>query len=384
MKKRSQRAVLAMIIGTLLIPTGCGHILSKEQRQNNQLSFPSTDGRQTNRARVEQENAAKGLTAQSKHQPKVLEADTARLPLTTINGVSYVEANAFAKALEYNTDWDGDQGVLQIGEYGSNYELKVNDTTAMKEEEKVSLPQAPILRNHQVFLPSAAIQPLFGDDISFELTDREVVLRPVGEAVMDPMDGPEEADTGSELDFGDDPDDPFKGDEGEDPADAETLSGAVEELTQLSSVELEALMNQEAVPVLKNIDMNALIRRGKRYLGVKYRFGTGPYPRTGRFDCSTFTDYVFNKFGVDLPRTARAQAKRGTAVSRKNLRKGDLMFFYVPGRFRTNKTVGHVGIYMGNRRMIHASPLPRNGVQISTINKGYWKKTFLRAKRVAY
>jgi len=61
-----------------------------------------------------------------------------------------------------------------------------------------------------------------------------------------------------------------------------------------------------------------------------------------------------------------------------------LMFYYVPGRFKSNKVVGHVGIYMGNQRMIHASPEPKNGVQISSIDKAYWKMTFLRAKRVAY
>ena len=42
------------------------------------------------------------------------------------------------------------------------------------------------------------------------------------------------------------------------------------------------------------------------------------------------------------------KGRLGTFVSRKSLRKGDLMFFYVPGRFKTNKTVGHVGIYIGN------------------------------------
>jgi cell wall-associated NlpC family hydrolase len=93
--------------------------------------------------------------------------------------------------------------------------------------------------------------------------------------------------------------------------------------------------------------------------------------------------HVFAKQGVELPRLARNQAKRGTLVSRKNLRKGDLLFFYVPGRFRSNKIVGHVGIYIGNNKMIHSYPAPRNGVQIDSINKAYWKKTFLRAKRVA-
>ncbi len=66
--------------------------------------------------------------------------------------------------------------------------------------------------------------------------------------------------------------------------------------------------HEEVIPVLKNIDINAMINKGKQYLGVKYLFGTGPYPQTGKFDCSTFTQYVFGKYGVKLPRLARQQA----------------------------------------------------------------------------
>lgn len=71
----------------------------------------------------------------------------------------------------------------------------------------------------------------------------------------------------------------------------------------------------------------------------------------------------------------------GEPVSRNALKPGDLLFFYVPGRFKSNKVVGHVGIYMGNGQMIHACPQPLNGVQITSINKPFWKKTFLVARR---
>ncbi|MNF16046.1 Murein DD-endopeptidase MepH precursor [compost metagenome] len=70
-------------------------------------------------------------------------------------------------------------------------------------------------------------------------------------------------------------------------------------------------------------------------------------------------------------------------MSRSSLRVGDLLYFYVPGRFQTNKTVGHVGIYIGNRNMINSSPAPKDGVQIISIDKAYWKRTFLFAKRIA-
>ncbi|WP_052486889.1 C40 family peptidase [Gordoniibacillus kamchatkensis] len=130
--------------------------------------------------------------------------------------------------------------------------------------------------------------------------------------------------------------------------------------------------------------MDSLVRKGMQYMGVKYQVGAAPYPVSGRFDCSSFTQYVFGKYGISLPRLARQQAQRGTAVSRKSLRKGDLLFYYAPGAFKSNRAVAHVGIYMGGGRMLHSSPQPKDGVQVSDINAPYWKKTFLFAKRVAY
>jgi cell wall-associated NlpC family hydrolase len=227
----------------------------------------------------------------------------------------------------------------------------------------------PLLHNSQVLIPAAALSPLFADELAYELRGKTCAVHASDLAVSGAVDGPDEANTGGELDFEDDPADPYKGDEGTDAPEAPT--GTV-------------LEEETARPVMRNMDLHSVIRRGKRYLGVKYAFGASPYPSSGAFDSSKFTQYVFSKYNVGLSRTARAQSKQGTAVGRKNLRKGDLMFFYVPGRYRSSKVVGHVGIYMGNQRMIHASPVPKNGVQITNINKAYWKQTFLGARRVAY
>jgi cell wall-associated NlpC family hydrolase len=180
-----------------------------------------------------------------------------------------------------------------------------------------------------------------------------------------PLDPEAEVPTDESLDFADDPEDPAENTEVWIPMDEE--EGPLAE------------------PVLKNINMTRLISTARNYLGVRYKFGAKAYSSSyRRFDCSSYTRFIFAKYGVKLPRTARAQAKLGNTVSRKSLRKGDLMYFYVPGRFKSNRTVGHVGIYMGNNNMIHASPEPKNGVQITNINKAFWKKTFLKAKRVAY
>lgn len=129
-------------------------------------------------------------------------------------------------------------------------------------------------------------------------------------------------------------------------------------------------------------DHSDVIQEAEKYLGVKYDFGAGKYADTHRFDCSSFTQYIFGKFGVSLPRTAREQAQVGQSVSKDNLQKGDLVFFSVPGRFKSDSTVGHVGIYMGGGKMINANSAPEDGVQITDINKAYWQENFLSAKRI--
>ncbi|WP_233489446.1 NlpC/P60 family protein [Blastococcus sp. TF02-9] len=78
--------------------------------------------------------------------------------------------------------------------------------------------------------------------------------------------------------------------------------------------------------------------------GKPYRWGgAGP----DAFDCSGLVYSSFKAVGVTLPRTSRAQSTAGVPVAHRDLRAGDLLFFYSP--------VGHVGIYLGYGVMVHSS-----------------------------
>lgn len=121
---------------------------------------------------------------------------------------------------------------------------------------------------------------------------------------------------------------------------------------------------------------NKIISIGDNYLGVPYRFGA-PSGVTYVFDCSSFTQYVFKKMGVSLPRTSKAQASRGSYVSRANLKKGDLVFFSTA---RTGKSIGHVAIYAGNNRILHT--YGSGGVKFSSINSSHWSSHYITARRV--
>lgn len=128
------------------------------------------------------------------------------------------------------------------------------------------------------------------------------------------------------------------------------------------------------------IDKDELIRYAKTFMGTPYDFASGAYESTGKFDCSSFIQHVYEHFGVDLPRSSRSQAEVGQTVATGDLQPGDLMFFYTPGRYESNRIVGHVGIYAGNGQIIHTYGEP--GVTLSEFSD-YWKKRLLFSKRVA-
>ncbi len=115
-----------------------------------------------------------------------------------------------------------------------------------------------------------------------------------------------------------------------------------------------------------------IISTAKQYLGVPYLWG-GTTPNG--FDCSGFVQYVFAKHGISLPRTSKQQYGVGTAVSKSQLQKGDLVFFDTSG-----SGVSHVGIYAGDDLFIHAST--SKGVIFSSLDNTYWAPRYLGARRV--
>jgi cell wall-associated NlpC family hydrolase len=116
-----------------------------------------------------------------------------------------------------------------------------------------------------------------------------------------------------------------------------------------------------------------IVKTAQRYLGVPYRWG-GESPRTG-FDCSGFTMVVYRLNGLDLPRSSRQQWRVGEKIDRRQLQKGDLVFFATSGGSR----VSHVGIYTGNNKFLHA---PRKGSRIKTssLSSRYFRTRYVGAR----
>lgn len=117
---------------------------------------------------------------------------------------------------------------------------------------------------------------------------------------------------------------------------------------------------------------NEVVSYAYKFLGKPYVYGaTGP----NAFDCSGLTQYVYNKFGVNISRTTYTQVNEGTKVNKDDLKAGDLVFFNTEG------SISHVGIYIGSGEFIHA---PRSGkpVMVSSLSDGYYSKKYATARRI--
>ena len=107
--------------------------------------------------------------------------------------------------------------------------------------------------------------------------------------------------------------------------------------------------------------------------GTKYRFG-GTAP--DGFDCSGFIQYIYSiSYQIQLPRTSADLALLGPIVHRKDLRRGDLVFFSSGG-----DTVDHVGVFLGEERFAHSAS--KVGVTISSLQQNWYETHFAFGTRI--
>lgn len=114
-----------------------------------------------------------------------------------------------------------------------------------------------------------------------------------------------------------------------------------------------------------------LLSSSKKWLGTPYQYGG---TSQSGVDCSGFVLNVYNDLGYKVPRTSRQQYQFTEKVSSDDKHVGDLVFF------RRGSDVGHVGIYVGSNKMIHAST--SRGVIIQDLNNEYLQRTFAGFGRV--
>ncbi|CAM2938236.1 NlpC/P60 family protein [Vibrio ordalii] len=142
--------------------------------------------------------------------------------------------------------------------------------------------------------------------------------------------------------------------------------------SSISSVEVERadVSNEEIEAVANNQDSLGILFQ--RWQGVPYRLGG---ETLNGVDCSAFVQIAFkDTWQIPLPRTTRSQSQTGFEVNYQNAQRGDLVFF------RTSRTSNHVGVYLGDKKFMHAST--SKGVMISRMDNPYWASKFWQFRRI--
>jgi lipoprotein Spr len=116
---------------------------------------------------------------------------------------------------------------------------------------------------------------------------------------------------------------------------------------------------------------NLIVSEAFSWLGTPYRYGGDS--RSG-VDCSGLVAQVYGALGISVPRTSRTQYENSERVKTEKLQQGDLIFF------SNGAIVNHVGIYIGNGEMIHASS--SRGVIKQAVSDEYYTRRFAGVGRV--
>lgn len=117
-----------------------------------------------------------------------------------------------------------------------------------------------------------------------------------------------------------------------------------------------------------------IVTLSQKYIGVPYRLG-GTTPRA--FDCSGYTQYVYREAGISINRTVATQLQDGVIIAKEDLEPGDLVIFSNTGG---RGFASHVGIYLGNGKMIHASET--KGITIADLDSAYFAQHYQCARRI--
>lgn len=158
-----------------------------------------------------------------------------------------------------------------------------------------------------------------------------------------------------------------------------TITPSAEIGIETSESEIKASLEEIASGDNNDKASRGAISKGSEVVNYAYKFIGKPYvygaAGPNEFDCSGLTQYVYNRFGIDLSRTTYSQVNQGVEVDRSNLIAGDLVFFNTEG------SISHVGIYIGNGEFIHA---PRTGkpVMVSSLDDGYYDQKYATARRI--
>ena len=177
-------------------------------------------------------------------------------------GRVWLPVQAAMETLNFKSQFDDKNQAYRFGYTDPLYTVKVGDATAIAGEVQRTLPQPPQFWDNQLFMTTEALSTWLNTDVNWNKGRHEV---------------------------------------------------------NVSSISLEEAGDGVTTQSKANLSGTDLVRYAQRFLGVPYEFGAGSYAQTGTFDCSSFTQYVYDRFGVSIPRSSRGQSDVGSKVDTKAL-----------------------------------------------------------------
>jgi hypothetical protein len=329
------KKVLAISLSTIIFMTGCTDYRGAEPPTPTQPTPDQSNNDPIGTLEQRAEGADRG--AQSKLLTITVDQEnTEAMNVYLRDNQTYIPLIPILDFLGYETQEESNGHTVQAGFTDVLYEVQKDSDQATVLEEPITLPTPVVTYQNETYITSESLEELLAHEYEINLKDDALNINTIKLESI------------------------FPGNE------------------DLGDVEIDESAD---VPAVSRSQASRIIRTARRYTGKPYLFGakTGD---TSRFDCSSLTQYAYGVNGISLPRTSRAQAREGRYVPVSQLRAGDLLFFYWPGRYRSNKIVGHVAIYMGNGYVIQATP--SRGVHITNAaNSRYWRSVYLGAKRVS-
>lgn len=306
-------------------------------------------------------------------------------------GGVWIPAERAASYMQFRYDEDTKKRIAAMGLSDPIYTIKVGSKQAKIGDEQILLSDAPRMIDNNVCLELRSLSQLIQQPVRWDSASQSVIIEarthqpPTNELVNTPTGANQFRAQSVEMNSNSNSNDNNNADNYDNPDNYDQNGNYIGEGGNSINNGSNAANGNNGNDVQNGNNtadqdkVNEVIAYAKKYMGVPYKFNAAPYAESRKFDCSSFMQHIFSHVGVDLPRSSRSQSTVGKYVSRKNFIPGDIVFFYTPGRYRTNNVVGHVGLYIGNDQVIQTYGDP--GVTVTKL-EGDWDDRIMWGRRV--
>jgi cell wall-associated NlpC family hydrolase len=288
------------------------------------------------------------------------------------NDRTFVPVRFVSEQLGASVDWNNDTGTVVVNKGADSIKLAIGSTEVIKNGVSCPMDAAPVITDGRTMVPLRFVSEQLGAVVNWDASSNSVsIVTPNTSKLYIIQSGDTLWDIANT--YGTTIEELLKVNPGLNP---DKLMVGKQLYLPLSSSEEETpeISRGEGRAISLSCTADELVEYAKEYLGVPYAYG-GTTP--DGFDCSGFTQFVVANFGGRLPHSSSEQYNYGISIEREDLQLGDLVFFISDNSMK----IGHVGIYIGDGKFIHA---PQSGgyVEISNLSNVYFDKYYYGAIRI--